>query len=428
MSDASSPDFTQKVGGAVTVAAGLVAMPFLFALAPRFVISLARSGDGTGGLRTSAGDVIASARRQDDADGEMLDRLEARVKPLFEAEDWAGVSDAFREIEEGREALPLSGQRLIDMALDALRASLATEVYAPTMCNFEPYYVVPRETLAQFEDALIGRPDDHILTAITAQLFIDRGWSARGGGWSHEVEEGGWDELIDNFKAADNLLQRFDIQETSSPLLARVHFQLAATLDSDVGLDFARSAHEVWSDLDIGNPLPHQAFAFFSLPRWFGTWETFDAEARRAAERTSSVAGKSAYAQFYLKALDYHESDAFDRLDTDLFSEALNDIVERDGDPSARALRLAAQLVEWSEPGFVTIFGEVFGRSRLKKRAALRDIARSLLDRHVTCLSTAKGSALERDALRAIEVAYAAELKAGGRLSFTPEGIRILND
>ncbi|CAN0595653.1 unnamed protein product, partial [Ectocarpus sp. 12 AP-2014] len=226
--------------------------------------------------------------------------LYGQLSAFLDADDWTGVSDVLGEVDRSRERLQHSDERLIDIALDFLRLELSVETGMPNMCNFDFYYMIPDSVLARVEEAARGRPGDTWLTALLAQVHIDRGWCARGGGWSDDVTEEGWHGLMNSFQTAHALLQRFDAEELRSPLLARVQFQLLATADAGNGLGQARELYHNWSALDVGNPLPHRFFAFFALPRWFGTWASFEDEACSAAERTRHNMGRAAYALFYL--------------------------------------------------------------------------------------------------------------------------------
>lgn len=229
---------------------------------------------------------------------------------------------------------------------------------------------------------------------------------------------------MNSFATAEALLRRFDPEEERSPFLARVRFQLLATADAENGLDEARAAYQDWSDLDTANPVPHRNFAFLALPRWFGTWPMFEVEAKAAAERTRHTMGKAVYAIFYLQAFGYDEGEALASLDPEFFAEALEDLVSRDANPVGRAVEAAMRLARVVEPEPVTLIGELIGMTANRKRDALRPLIRQMFERHVTHLPTEAGSDAEGELLDVISAAYQPEIRAGQRMTFTPDGVR----
>ena len=421
---ATDPYAPASAADRVMYAACIAVMPLLFLFAPRF----ARHAIGKLNLRTlrtAENRAFFDRNRRYSGEDEtrvqgMIDTLKARIGE----DDWAGVSDLIAGLDTSREALSQSNMRLGDVALDFLRHELADQIGLPNACNSDHYYRIPDSVLARVETASRTRPDDLWLTALLAQIHIDRGWCARGGGWSHEVTEEGWQGLMDSFRTAHALLERFDPDEVRSPFYARVRFQLLATADAEGGLDEARAPYHDWSDLDIANPAPHRSFAFLALPRWFGSWPSFEAEARAAAGRTKHRLGQGAYAMFYLQAFAYDEGDALHNLDAEFFSIALDDLVRHDADPAARAAQAALTLSRVLEPEPVTLLGELFDLIANRKRDALKPLIRQLFDRYLTHLPTEEGSGAEVELLDLISEAYQPEIREGKRMIFTTEGVR----
>lgn len=67
------------------------------------------------------------------------------------------------------------------------------------------------------------------------------------------------------------------------------------------------------------------------LPRWFGSYERLEHEARRTMERTSDIWGAGGYTWTYFDALTV-DDDAFGLLDGALFCQGIRDILERRSD------------------------------------------------------------------------------------------------
>ena len=397
----------------------------MYPFAPRYTRYAMRTM-GTMGTRIDLQMKADAVRHVSSDDAARQDALFDDLRAFVAADDWGGLSDRLAELDRDRARLTQSDHRLTDLALDFLRLELGDVVGVPNMCNFDYYYEIPDSVLNRIEAASRARPDDPWLTALLAQVHIDRGWCARGGGWSHEVTEAGWHALMNSFQTAYALLQRFDVEELNSPFYARVQFQLLASADAEHGLDHAREAYHNWSDLDVGNPLPHRTFAFFALPRWFGSWPSFEEEARAAMKRTEHIIGKAAYATFYLEAFEYDEDDALERLDVPLFMEALDDLIRRDSDPVCQAVRAAVLLGELTEPVPVTLIGEFLDRASNAKRDALRPMVKYIFETYVTHLPTQKDSEFEGRVLDQMTAAFAPDLKEGETVAVTPDGVRTI--
>lgn len=429
MSDTLAPPrqrgFIRTTLGGTVKALGLALTVPMYVFAPRYTRHFVRTMSTVAVRALELPKQVAPSRRRTGEDAKRVRQLTSQLDAFLKADDWVGISGVLADADRTRERLQHSDERLIDIALDHLRFALSVETGMPNMCNFDYYYMIPDGILARIEEAARGRPDDLWLTALLAQVHIDRGWCARGGGWSDDVTEEGWVALMNSFQTAYALLQRFEAEKERSSLLARVQFQLLATADAGDGLDQAREYYHEWSDLDVGNPLPHRSYAFFALPRWFGSWSLFEDEARAAAERTRHTLGTAAYALFYLEAFQYDEGDALENLDVPAFIEALDELIRRDIDPVAQALRAIVLIGEITEPEPITLIGEFLEREANQKRDALRPMVRYLFDTYVTHLPTEEGSDFEEKVLDQMVLAYCDELKAGQRLSITPDGVQV---
>ena len=411
-------------GGVLGMIFGFAVMPFFAVLAPRMLAEL-MTGTVLGTVWTpEARDYFDANRRDPAADPDRVKDMIAGLQALVEEDAWEEVSAQIAEWEAARAYPATSDARWSDLALDLIRHSLSDKVYAPNMCNFENYYEIPDAALARVEAAARANPSDPILTALLAQVHIDRGWCARGGGWSSEVDEEGWQGLARSFETAHNLLARFDLREVRSPTLSRVSFQLLAAAEASI--TEVREAYLAWSDLDVANPLPHRAVAFYVMPRWFGSWPMLEQEAQSAVTRTAPLIGPEAYAHFYLQALEYEE-DALIHLDMALFEKALDTMIARHPTPALSALEIACDLHETAQVGFSMIWDEVLRYRLYRKKAELKHLVRRLLGRWITHLPTREGSALERKALGTIGAVFQRDLRRGKSVAFTQEGLRMVD-
>lgn len=168
-------------------------------------------------------------------------------------------------------------------------------------------------------------------------------------------------------------------------------------------------------------------------PRRFGSWEMLDRQARRVIGQTSDIWGMAGYAWVYIGALE-QDAGALRRIDAELFTEGLHDILERHPTQDM-ANRLAAftglTLGGPSEPGTARRrIADAFGW-------ITQDYLREL---HPEIWATAPShgrplpkedlqDTIRRGRMRAISTMaeyYAPALDVGRRLVFTPDGVRML--
>ncbi len=398
---------------------GLAVLPLVALVSPRTVVNSFIDGNACSLDAEDNQDLLVRKRVAPVGDKSELEALRNEVTELVDANKWTELAERIAEWDQTRQKT-VQDRRYATLALDIIRSHLADAVYPPNMCNFEPYYAIPDGALTRVERAAEADPENPMLTALLAQVHIDRGWFARGGGWSDEVDEAGWEKLARSFEDAARLLQRHDLGDIRSPLYAYVQFQLLAAVDATV--EVARDLYRLWSDLDITDLAPHRFFAFLMTPRWFGTWSDFEAQARSAADRTASATGDVAYAIFHLEALNHYDR-PLTLMDIDRFEQGLNDFCAARGLPAQDALVLARGLQAEICTDMVPIWNELFHYRLLKRRGELRGVIKRLLARHVTCVPTEGKEALEKQVLNEISSHFQKELKAGKVMNITEDGI-----
>jgi hypothetical protein len=170
------------------------------------------------------------------------------------------------------------------------------------------------------------------------------------------------------------------------------------------------------------------------LPRWYGTYEELELEARRTAARTADVWGAGGYTWVMFDAITY-DDEACAILDLDFFVEGLRDILTKTNDPYITNL-LAAFCAN--------AIGQAFsGNDQAdQNRARIAECARWIVRDHLTELHpmiwahAARGfdnnlrvHSRERfaasgrdDAMRLITNLFSREIAAGKRIIFTDNG------
>jgi hypothetical protein len=421
MSDTSRPSSSNwSLGTVLSLLLAVVVFPIILVVSPRTArMFLQREAwlDETSSKWLFAPDAVqpTTTRLAPKAIGERLERL-------VEEKDWLAIGRVIADWEASREMSSV-GTPVHEIALTMLRWHLAEQIYPPNMCNFDAYFMIPNAAISELERIVSINPGNHVLTAILAQCHIDRGWVARGGGWSEEVTKEGWQALQRSFHTAHGLLSRFDARRLKSPLLASVAFQLVVAIED--GREETRNAYDLWAELEPNSEKAHAHYAFMLLPRWFGDLATLDREARNASRLTEDRTGAMAYAAMYLTAVQY-EDDAFQRIDIDLFRQGLHDILARDENPAMRAFELAAKLDKASDTGMVAIWNEILKRTIYRNMTATKVIARELLERYVTHRPFDAGSDRETKFLELLSRLWHKELAAGDGLRVGAKGIVVV--
>ncbi|MGJ8604140.1 MAG: hypothetical protein ACSHXH_08445 [Marivita sp.] len=170
---------------------------------------------------------------------------------------------------------------------------------------------------------------DHGVAYVVATAHIDIGWAWRGEGWRQDIPAAHRAAFFRHFKSAGALIDRYDAFELDSPMLAAVR---CALLSSETRPRIrASDDYEDLIDLAPGIAKYMRALGNHMLPRWFGSYERLDHEARRTMERTADIWGAGGYTWTYLDALSV-DDDAFALLDAELFCSGLRDILTRQSD------------------------------------------------------------------------------------------------
>ncbi|RKT30868.1 hypothetical protein BXY70_2864 [Roseovarius halotolerans] len=176
------------------------------------------------------------------------------------------------------------------------------------------------------EEVLEEHRGSHAVALVVALAHFDIGWA-----WQIATTEGdlpaGPDsaERIDShFQRAAELLAPYDPEELDAPSLAAAKCALLATQphpDRRVA-----DAYEKLIDLDPDCQRHMRALGHYLLPRYYGSYDQLELEARRTAARTGDVWASGAYTWVYLDALATDDA-ALKRLDAEYFIEGLRNIL-----------------------------------------------------------------------------------------------------
>ncbi|MFK7752822.1 MAG: hypothetical protein AB8B51_09745 [Sedimentitalea sp.] len=168
--------------------------------------------------------------------------------------------------------------------------------------------------------------DDPYLSLIVALTHIDIGWAWRGTQSESAVPKLNRAKCSAHFDRAAELLAPWCGIELNSPALAAARCALLAG-QQEPHLRIADD-YEDLIDLNPENPRHMRSLGYHLLPRWFGSLDQLELEARRTASRTLDLWGCGAYTWVYFDAI-VTDNPACAQVDVEFFIEGLHDIVDR---------------------------------------------------------------------------------------------------
>ena len=251
---------------------------------------------------------------------------------LFEAglylarqDAWATLGDRIRKADRAR-SLTSGGVPEAEILAEGARADVVTAATRAVTAGDE---LGAASIMNDMHMVLEETPQDHGVAYVVAMAHIDIGWAWRGEGWRKDIPPAHRAAFFRHFRSAASLIDQYDAFELDSPMLASVRCALLAAETQPRSR--ASDDYEDLIDLAPGVAKYMRALGNHMLPRWFGSYERLDHEARRTMERTADIWGTGGYAWTYFDALTVDDA-AFALLDGELFCQGLRDILERRGD------------------------------------------------------------------------------------------------
>jgi hypothetical protein len=135
------------------------------------------------------------------------------------------------------------------------------------------------------------------MSAAFAKLAAHTAHSWRGSGWAKDVTPEGWEKFAMFTDLATDVMKNSDPGRGKCPFWHRIN--LSNALTQDVSSRERKHRYIAAFEHDVGDPDPHLNMAYQLLPRWHGSYEAFEAQARRAADLTSHERGMELYARCY---------------------------------------------------------------------------------------------------------------------------------
>ncbi|MFV1466009.1 hypothetical protein VXL81_18135 [Phaeobacter sp. JH204B] len=295
------------------------------------------------------------------------------------------------------------------------------------------------EGVMGLETMCVEHRDDPYLRTLVALAHIDVAWIWRGYSDVLSITVANGQRCAAHFDRAAALLHPLDGIALDSPFIAAAKTALLAGQRSasatQVADDFAALI-----DLDPDNHRHMRSLGTHMLPRWFGSYDALDLEARRIAARTQEIWGDGGYAWVYFGAIAL-DPEACARVDIDFFMDGLRDIVSRRPDQEminllASYCAVALRYVEETATTTTGQRAEIAGAADWLIRDHLREIhpliwahAAQRFDNNLRIASPRRfADHGRRDALRFIAGLFRSEIEAGQRVEFSAKGLRVSPD
>lgn len=253
---------------------------------------------------------------------------QARGLKLARLDDWTRLSAEIHRTSVARQKT-LGGTPVAELLAYGARSDVVSAAEHALISGRPDPRAPLLAGIEALERVLADHPDNPIIAIIVAQTHMDLGWAWRGTGWDVEVPERNREAFAAHFDRAADILMPYDAKDLDCPLMAAAHCALIAGRGGSPREVVSR--YETWIELDPRNARAFRAMGTHLLPRWHGSYERLELEARRTAGRTYDLWGAGAYAWVMFDAIA-QDAEACGRLDLDFFLDGLTDILKRTSD------------------------------------------------------------------------------------------------
>lgn len=365
------------------------------------------------------------------AEDEVRDQHHNTAQKLVRQENWTAVSRIIAEADQSHAMTP-GAMPVAELMAYGARADVVLAV-EHALLHGQPEDDAPLLSgIEALESVLLDHPQDAIIASIVAQAHMDLGWAWRGTGWDTEIADINREAFSAHFERARDILAPFLQNSEKSALLATTLCSLLSGTVADTRLVADR--YQDLIDLNPLNPRPMRAMGTHLLPRWRGSYEDLELEARRTASRTQAVLGAAAYTWVMLDAVACDET-ACANLDVPFFVEGLRDILTKHPDPYTANL-LAAYCANATGHNFSgddiaeQVCDQIGKCTEWIVREHLTELhpmiwahAARGFDNNARVHSPLRFAAAGReDAMRVIKDLFRREISAGKNITFTEEG------
>ncbi|MEM7319876.1 MAG: hypothetical protein AAF408_12735, partial [Pseudomonadota bacterium] len=265
-------------------------------------------------------------------------KAEAQERGMFLARQdrWDDLADEMRAAERDRRATP-DGMPIAELMAYGARADVVHAVEHALSDNISRDDSVLLDGIMGLERVLCEQKGDPMIALIVALAHIDIGWAWRGDGWDSMLPKLNRKRCAAHFDRAAAVLEPHCGVSLDSPALLAACCALWAGREN-AGKQLA-DKYEALIDLVPQNHRYMRTMGVHLLPKWRGSYEALELEARRTASRTEQIWGAGGYTWVCFDAIAI-DDEACARVDVPFFLDGLRDIVSRR--PDQRTVNLLA--------------------------------------------------------------------------------------
>ena len=238
---------------------------------------------------------------------------------LARQDRWGELAALIREVDIKRDATPCAMSHA-ELLCYGARADVVHYMEDAIFDGSNPAL----EGIEALEEVMHDHPGEYPLAVIVALTHADIGWAWRGGDWPHEIPERNLQLFEAHFHRAREILSEYDDVIPDAPLLAAARCTLLA--GKPLPAVQLADQYEALITLDPVNPRPMRALGHHLLPRWHGSYDQLELEARRITAATSETWGNGAYAWVFMDALNV-DPGAARIVDIEFFLDGMRDIL-----------------------------------------------------------------------------------------------------
>jgi hypothetical protein len=145
-------------------------------------------------------------------------------------------------------------------------------------------------------------PKSDFAAVVEAEYLMQYAWSARGNGYASSVTSDGWKLFRERMETAEKVLLDSKPYSNDFPIWYVEMVKVQGYLGRDgkeISSTFMEGAKKFPNFLSL-----YSAMSEFTLPKWGGSWDAYDAFTNWAVENTKATEGSSLYAHLYMWTLD----------------------------------------------------------------------------------------------------------------------------
>lgn len=362
-------------------------------------------------------------------DTEIVAQTQLRGRFFARQDQWEELSEELRDLDRARATTP-AGVPLGELLAYGARADVVEAAEHALAEGAAPADMAALDGVQMLEEIRRDHPDDPYLALVVALAHVDIAWAWRGTGWDGDLPELNRRKCIAHFDRAASVMNAVCGIETNSPLIAAGQCALLAGRQ-DPHLRVADD-YEDLIDLDPANPRHMRALGYHLLPKWFGTYQQLNLEARRTAMRTRDIWGNGGYTWVMFDAITLDKG-ACGHVDAEFFVDGIRDILA--ARPGQEMVNLMAAYCAMA----------IRADDNCPARQQISDCASWLIRDHLTEVHPLVWAHAERgfannahvpslprfsargrsSALRAIAAQFKGDISKGMHVTFTAEGPRL---